>query len=123
MTMTSCGLAVWEELKRLIDTPQKIILYSNPDPGIVNRILEIEKDKNSLRIEIWHTDEEIGNAFPFRYITKEVMKEIVENYRMYDFSDRVRLVSDSIQYGELFNYVKTGVLSVGDMVNALMCAK
>ena len=39
---------------------------------------------------------------------------------MYDFSDKVSIISDTDQYGCLFNYVKTGILTKQEMVDALL---
>ena len=48
------------------------------------------------------------------------MDEILNFYRMYDFSDKITVISDSDQFGSLINYVKTGILTKQEMVDALL---
>ena len=39
---------------------------------------------------------------------------------MYDFSDKVDVIADSPQYASMLNYVKTGILSKEEMIEALL---
>lgn len=48
----------------------------------------------------------IGDLF-----SKEEELDIKRMYLMYEFSDKVRLLEDSPQYGSLQNYVRNGVLT------------
>lgn len=44
----------------------------------------------------------------------------LEIYRLYEFSNRVRYVSDNTQYGNLLNYLKTGVINRDELFESLI---
>lgn len=41
-------------------------------------------------------------------------------YRMYDFSDQFFIISEESQYGSLLNYVKTGFLTMEEVLQAFI---
>ena len=47
----------------------------------------------------------------YRILTKSEMTTILAVYRMYEFSNRVTIISENDTYGHLFNYVETGILT------------
>ena len=46
--------------------------------------------------------------------------EFISLFHTYEFSDRISVLERSSQYGTLFNYVKTGILTEQEMVDALL---
>lgn len=54
------------------------------------------------------------------FLSQFLMDKLLEIYRLYDFSDKITVVSESNQYGTLLNYVKTGILTMEEMVDALL---
>jgi hypothetical protein len=53
------------------------------------------------------------------YAQEGQSEEIVDLYRTYEFSDRVIYVSKESNYGTLYNYVKTGVLSEEEFLDSI----
>ena len=77
--------------------------------------------KNHIsNVEIWHCMEYVSECDMVRRISPKEMDEVLEVYRMYEFSDKVMLISDSVQHGSLINYVKTGIITKEEMVEALL---
>ncbi|MCI8959116.1 MAG: hypothetical protein HFG62_08355 [Lachnospiraceae bacterium] len=53
-------------------------------------------------------------------ITKEDHEVLYRLYRMYEFSDRLRVMETEGQYGGLENYVRLGILTREEMFEALL---
>lgn len=54
------------------------------------------------------------------YFREDEMADIKRLYFMYEFSDRIRLLEESIQYGGLSNYVKLGILTEDEAEKAAL---
>lgn len=52
----------------------------------------------------------LGNGIGKLFSNEEELA-IKRIYLMYEFSDKVRLLEDSSQYGSLYNYVENGLLT------------
>ena len=74
------------------------------------------------RILILSSDETGGASSPtvsFRKITAEEEKDLIRLYHTYEFSDRFRLITDTDVCGNLWNYVRTGVLARDEALRAM----
>ena len=47
-------------------------------------------------------------------------RSIFELYSIYDFSDRLVIMTDSKQYGSIWNYVDAGILTIEEAIDALL---
>lgn len=56
----------------------------------------------------------------FMRISSEEYGKIQEIYNLYECSDRLQIISGNSQYGNLLNYVKTGLLSEEQVYEALL---
>ncbi len=65
--------------------------------------------------EFSYTD---SSNYIYRKIGRDEAKEIENLYRMYEFSDRIIMLSESPQYGGLVNYVKTGVMTMEEVIRS-----
>ena len=54
------------------------------------------------------------------YFREDEMADVKRLYFMYEFSDRIRLLEESIQYGGLSNYVKLGILTEDEAEKAAL---
>ena len=121
------------QVENLINAGTKIIIYDRCDHDdwellrlLCEKLSKREPDGHD--IELWCREEEralndlpAGNTYTFlRKVPSEQMNEVLNLYRLYDFSDKVTVITESEQYGSLFNYVKTGLLTVQEMVDALL---
>lgn len=76
--------------------------------------------KKSIKIYISH---EIDVKFPTvscRRLSEEEKKSILDLYYLYNFSDHFVLISEKSCYGGLFNYVKTGWLTLSEVFRAFL---
>ena len=53
-------------------------------------------------------------------VTETVMKRLLDIYRCYEPSDKLVLLSDSRNYGNTWNYVNTGIISIEDVFEAML---
>lgn len=109
-----------EKLNALVLSGKKVIILDYDSLDIVQLLSEKLVLKNISHVEIWQSIEEKYNNELSKYVSKEFIDKAISIYRMYDFSDKVFVISDSVQYGSLFNYVKTGILTKQEMVDALL---
>ncbi len=56
----------------------------------------------------------------YRRIGREEAEAFERLYRMYEFSDQLIMISDQPQYGGLLNYVKTGVMTLEEIIQTLL---
>lgn len=108
-----------QSLKNLINNGTKIILIDYPDVGLIKIFDYVAREHNTTNLEIWQSIEETLISDRLKFIPKEELSKIISLYCMYDFSDKVSLVSDCSQYGSMFNYVNNGILTNNEMVDAI----
>ena len=47
------------------------------------------------------------------------MRDILRLYQMYEFTDKIIVISDNYQYPNMFNYIRQGILTEDELVDAL----
>ena len=72
------------------------------------------------KVMIWHCVDNYNNNNKIKRLVQDDMNEIISIYHMYDFCDRITIVTDGLQYGNLYNYVRNGLLTKEEMVDALL---
>ena len=102
-------------LKELIAAGKKVIIFNYNDQGLLYSLRDGLSQKKYANVEIWQCFEEMSD-----YISRDEIDNILEMYHMYDFSDKVLVISDPDQFGSVFNYVKNGILSKEEMVKAVL---
>lgn len=123
-----------EELKEDIDKYNKIIIWhisSVPMWQLFKDFyrLMIENDYQNI-LCIYTTDlnyedeREIISDSKQRIIVekpeKQQMNEVMEIYHMYEFTDKIHIVSENLQYPNMLNYVTTGMLTEEEFYKALL---
>ncbi len=107
-------------MENLINTGKKIIIYDCSDEGLLESLYADIKDRKMNEIEIWHNLKENNQYNSLRWITREEMDEIIDIYRLYDFSDKVMLINTTSQYGSLFNYINENLLTKDEVSEAIL---
>ncbi len=107
-------------LKNEINNGKKVILVDLMDSDIIKLLLMRIREKNCEYVNIWHCIDFKSVDSHLNCLPQSKMDIILEIYRTYDFSDKVFVISDSDEYGSLFNYVKTGILTKREMVDSLL---
>lgn len=114
------NVEIREKLNASISGGNRVILFDCDSLDFMHILCEKLALKNNPDVEIWQSIEAKSNNKQTKYVSKEIVDIAVDIYNMYDFSDKVFVVSRPDQYGSLFNYVKTGILTSQEMVDALL---
>lgn len=114
------NIKIRERLNTSITSGNKVIILDYDSLDIIHLLCKVLVSKNISNVEIWQSIEEKTNSEHAKYVSKEDIDNVINIYRMYDFSDKVFVVSDTDQYGSMFNYVKNGIVSKQEMVDALL---
>lgn len=107
-------------LQEQINKNKKIIIFQYSEDNLLELLSKGIDNEQSSIIEIWHSIKGYSALRCTRFFSQEDINEILKMYFLYDFSDKVITISDSLQYGSLFNYVKTGILTKQEMVDSLL---
>lgn len=87
---------------------------------IFQKISKYSAKKVLLLINSQEIDSMRKDDIDIQRISDEEYCNIEELYYMYEFSDRIHLLTDSIQYGSLDNYILNGILTEEEAFAALM---
>lgn len=88
---------------------------------------ELRKDLLSEIFKYTESMEDKSQNFDFRFghyeftvLSDEEKQNYLKQYYLYEFTDKIIYISDRDQFGSLFNYVKTGLLSYDEMASAII---
>ena len=107
-------------LERKINIGKRIFIVIISDMEVITLLYSKAREKLLDRLEIWHSLKSIESNNNLTYVSEEGMNNIHGWILLYESSDKVSVISDSNQYGTLFNYVKTGILSKEEMADVLL---
>lgn len=125
-----------ERLEKCIEEYDRILIWNICSVKIWDMFLEFcnsdvfdnckEKILLAYVITIEHQDDSINTNsadenLEIRKLTGQEYSDILDLYLMYEFSDRVRIISGSSQYAGMMNYVDTGLLTQKELFMALLC--
>lgn len=89
-----------KEFERTIGEKGRVLLLETQDAHVNDTLLE---------------DKAVSSIFAVC-----LDKATIDLYHTYDFSDKVISLENSPCYGSLFNYVKTGIMTEEEMLDALL---
>lgn len=100
---------------RILFLPYKIqgivSLFSNyPKEGLKKKILLLSKDTLYSRLD----------GIDWIQLDEESSTMLRHLYHTYEFSDKFRILSTDENFGTIWNYTKTGILSPEEAVSALL---
>lgn len=98
----------------------RIIIFNYDDSSLLDMVCKAIYENGDSASLLFHCMNNNINLDCVKQISKTEMEEFLTLYKMYDFSDKVQIIADSDQHGSMFNYVKTGVLTKQEMVDALL---
>lgn len=112
------------ELERYLDVQDLVILIDiDKAKRIVERLCDSEAiQKTEKRLAILSTVNYPKRQGNHVYVTvsEKEMNEILEIYRSYESSDKLTMFADSRNYGTMWNYVDSGILTPEDVFEALL---
>ncbi len=95
-----------------------IILFDCGKRDYLDLLVKEINGRNLTNVEVWHGLDGISDNDKIKKKSVNQISEILKLYRLYDFSDRLFVISETSQYGNLFNYEENGVLSPEELVEA-----
>lgn len=99
---------------------KRVMLLDSADSEII-RLLMLGVKKRGIRdMDIWYCNNSMSDDQELVNLSDKEMKELLEMYYVYDFSDKIIAFMESVQYGSMFNYNKTGILTRQEIVDALL---
>ena len=125
-----CKSAVRSELEQDIAEFNKVILVygQKAEEGLANalygygdikkadaKVLILSSGKNCCKC-----CKESISGITWRYITDGKMQDILKLYYLYEFSDRIVLFSQESIFAGMMNFVDTGILTMSELVRALL---
>lgn len=117
---------ILEMLREKLWEYNKVFLVTHLSPQeewrrICSMVSVLKKEAADNRLVILleegvHCPEDIS----YIVLSHEDAKELYQLYLTYDFSDKFFFLSGNLQYGTIFNYVDTGILSEEEAVTAIL---
>lgn len=117
------------QIEKYLDEGKKIIIINKNDHEtafwnnfilFINRNSKI-KDVLILMVDGTAQDLKTNNKnMDIKLITSEEYAFIKRVYDMYEFSDRISIVSTSSLYPSIFNYLKTGMLTEEEVFETML---
>uniref|UniRef100_UPI0040578560 hypothetical protein n=1 Tax=Agathobacter sp. TaxID=2021311 RepID=UPI0040578560 len=103
---------------------------------IYDKIFLVEKNTENIFIQFLNSDilnasekkillispeeMDISPAVDFHRVTESQFKGLKSLYYMYEFSNRFQILAGSSQWGNLLNYLDTGILDTEEVFQALL---
>lgn len=124
-----------ERLEKCMEEYDRILIWNISSVKIRDMFLEFcnsdvfdnckEKILLAYVIHIEHQDDNMDTNtavenLEIRKLTRQEYSDILNLYLMYEFSDRVHIISESSQYAGMMNYVYTGMLTEKELFAALL---
>lgn len=105
------------EIEKDLERYDRILLLTNTWTGPFPTITGA---KNILVLSVSTISLESNPQITYRQITTQQQAELLKIYRMYEFSDRFRVVSRDSQFGGIWNYVDAGILTEQEAFEAIV---
>lgn len=104
-----------------INDKKAIIIYNVKNLSLIKKIKN-KITNNTDGVEIY-VDKNLKQARDNKYIqviSSSEMLDILRLYQLYEFTDKIIVISDDCQYPNMFNYIQQGILSEDELVDALL---
>ena len=111
---------ILHKLKEEMHNGYKILIIFLDDEALIDMVCNELESRGIEYTKIWQFINPNPPNERVRYVSKREMIEVVNLYSMYDFSDKVSILAETAQYGTLFNYIRTGIITKQEMVNVLL---
>lgn len=95
--------------------------------GVLNKMHDSEEKKIVLEDCLYEEYEKLFFRYPkkinacnYKITDYKNSEKFLSIYYLYEFSDKIQFIIDNSQYPSLLNYVKTGILTEDEMIQALL---
>lgn len=113
-----------EVLEKNLQEFDKVILITgdSSENGLLSKFTDSEALKKTSKKILVMSDGTIGKKgnYTYRRISMQELKWLKGLYGTYEFSDRFQILSDSGNYGNIFNYVENGLMTPEEAFHAVL---
>ena len=107
------------EINKTLNT-KVLVIIDHVKNDYLEEIFSDLQSRKSDSIEVWHSDVHFPSSEMVRFVSREELDEVLELYRLYDFSDKIIILSDTEQYATLFNYIRNRIITPKEFVEVLL---
>lgn len=119
--MTEDRNCILKRMENVLDNDKKrIILYCLNDEKMLSLLIKEISDKRIDNIIVFQSVTKSLDSLNTTFIDRKELESVLDFYNLYDFSNKISVINESDQYGNMLNYVRSGVLSREEMVEALL---
>lgn len=126
-SMKICEKCILEGLEEDLKEYEKILLVLDAEER-VDKLLDMLLNSRSIKAKkqkilvLYSGKQKIGMDTPVvqRMISREEAEALYGLYSMYEFSDRFQIISRTETYGDVFQLVDTGLITLEEAIEALL---
>lgn len=120
--------AIITELEKDLVQYNSVLLYMLEDEKLLIRILDKaagdEEGVKSVKIYVPASEKEVRKEYAekecIHVVSIAELNELLSYYRMYEFSNRLKVLEDNERYGGLMNYFRAELLTEEELLNAIL---
>lgn len=103
-----------------INNEKAIIIYNVKKLSLLKKMKsKIANNADGVEIYVDRDLKQAGDNKYIQVISSDEMRDILRLYQMYEFTDKIIVISDNYQYPNMFNYIRQGILTEDELVDAL----
>ena len=99
------------QLEKELDNNKNIFILDSNLKDNLDILINIIRNQGNPDNVVWQCIDKDVSCEQIMYISRMDMNEIINLYHIYDFSDKVCVIHDSVFCGNLSNYVKNGLIT------------
>jgi hypothetical protein len=107
------------QIENLINSHKAVIVCNGADSrDIVTAFAAALKESKSEVIVV--TDEETETDASIMKVSKDFMSALLEYYYLYEFTDKIIIISDYCFCPNIKNYISSGILTADELVKSIL---
>ncbi len=112
-----------KEIEKNIEQYDRILIFDSNNKNLEELLNQFLKSKvlhnADKKVIIYGYSENIQNE-QYRVIARSEYEDIISLYYLYEFSDKIMVISDSAQYASMRNYLSNNIISQEEYFEALL---
>lgn len=119
----ACKNSLIKEIEKNIEQYDRILIFDSNSKNIEELLKQFLKSKalhnTDKKVLIYGYSENVRKE-QYRVITRSEYNDIIDLYYLYEFSDKIKVISDSAQYASMLNYLSNDIISQEEYFEALL---
>ena len=95
---------------------KKVVVLAQQDSEMLKMMQDMIADNKILNVSIFHNIK----SDIYSFVSEEDIETFLSKYYLFEFSDRLIVISNHVQYGSLLNYLNTGLFTKKEIIEALL---